>query len=153
MLHNCDTFPFHLVCFIRAQEIYTYFESFVRGMLLIPQRKALKNSMSKSELPVKHSFDRCVCMKHIYETPGYTLLDPNASCLIQCVELNCSCLVSNLLYFLSIPFSHRHLFSQWTLFKCCSEDRILALTFQPFIRSFISYFAVITFPLYHILQV
>lgn len=65
MLQDCDTFPFHLVCFIRAQEIYTYFESFVRGRLLIQQRKALKNSMSKSELPVKHSFDGCVCMKHI----------------------------------------------------------------------------------------
>lgn len=79
MLQDCDTFPFHLVCFIRAQEIYTYFESFVRGMLLIQQRKALKNSMSKSELPVKHSFDGCVCMKHIWNTWIHTI---RSKCLL-----------------------------------------------------------------------
>lgn len=65
MLTNYDTFSFHLVCFIIAQEIYTCLESFVKETLLRLQRKTAINSKSKSELPVKHSFGPCVCMKHI----------------------------------------------------------------------------------------
>lgn len=65
MLPNCDPFSFHLVCFIIAQEIYPCLESVVKGALLRLQRKTVINSKSKSELPVKHSFGPCVCMKHV----------------------------------------------------------------------------------------
>jgi len=81
MLPNCDTFPFHHVCFITFQEIYTCLESFVKITLLRLQRKALINSMPKSELLVKHSFGP-LCAWSLYETPVYTLLGINTSCLI-----------------------------------------------------------------------
>lgn len=73
MLPNCDTFSFHLVCFIIAQEIYTCLESFLKRTLLKLQRKTVVKSKSKSELPVKHSFGPCVCMKHVWNTCIHTI--------------------------------------------------------------------------------
>lgn len=110
MLPNCDTFPFHPVCFVTFQEIYTCLESFVKIMLLRLYREELINSVPKSELLVKHSFGP-LCAWSIYETPVYTCLGINTSCLIYHVKLDCALLVSGLLCSLSAVLSHRHLFT------------------------------------------
>lgn len=128
MLPNHDTLPFCLVCFIIAQGIYTCLESFVKGTFLRLQRKAVINSKSKSEFPVKYSFDLCVHMKQVWNTCIHAIWSQFLQLHLECGTELCT-LSEQLAFFVSILFSHRHLFTKWRLFKSCSQDRIISTWF------------------------